>query len=106
MMLVLTLGCSAFEGTPPPNQDMVGDWQAADGTARLSISSSGQVSYFRNRDGGTKEINAPAKAWTDAGFTVGALGMSTDFTIDAQPELVDGVWHVTVDGLEYVRGPN
>lgn len=106
LLLVVTLGCSAFEGTPPPNQDMVGDWTAADGSATLSISSSGHVNYFRRRGGSTTELNMPANAWTDTGFSVGALGMSTDFSIDTPPEQVDGVWHVTIDELEYVRGGN
>lgn len=103
LLLVVTLGCSAFQGTPPPNQDMVGNWTAADGTATLVISSTGDINYFRKRGAGTTELNMPAKAWTDTGFTVGALGMSTDFTIDAPPEQVDGVWHMTIDELEYVR---
>lgn len=103
LALAVVLGCSAFEGTPPPNQDMVGSWIAVDGSATLQISGSGQINYFRQRGSSTTEINLPAKVWAEDGFTVGALGMSTDFSIDVVPEQIDGVWHMTVDGLEYTR---
>lgn len=103
LLAIVLVGCGNFAGTPPPNEDMIGNWTAVDGSATLHISNSGQINYFRQRGSGHTEINLPAKEWSDSSFTVGALGMSTDFSIDSSPQQIDGAWHVTVDGLEYTR---
>lgn len=112
LLLSLTLACGSFESTPPPNPDFVGGWVSKDGNAKLAISSEGHVDYVRQQssrppaaeNGATHtSIDAPAQAWTDSSFTVGALGLSTDFTIDQAPKQIDGVWHMTVDGIEYTR---
>jgi predicted naringenin-chalcone synthase len=103
LLLCVTLACGAFEPTPPPNRDFVGVWMAKDGTATLAVSPEGHVNYARKQGSTNTTIDAPAKAWTDSSFTVGAMGISTDFTIDHAPKLIDGVWHMTVDGLEYTR---
>lgn len=106
LLLSATLACGSFESTPPPNTDFVGGWVSKDGTAKLAISSEGQVSYNRKEGATNTSIDAPAKAWTDSSFTVGALGISTDFTIEKAPTQIDGIWHMTVDGIEYTRPNN
>lgn len=103
LVLAMTLACGAMESTPPPNQDFVGSWVAVDGTAFMQIGENGHINYKRNQDGTNTELNLPAKEWSDSSFTVGALGMSTVFSVESPPEEIDGVWHMTVDGLEYTR---
>ena len=103
LALSLTLACGVMDGVAPSNADMVGEWTAVDGSAYLHVSPEGFINYRRQRGAQHTELNLPAKQWADASFTVGALGMTTDFRIDAAPELIDGVWHLTVDGLEYTR---
>jgi hypothetical protein len=103
LLLCATLACGSFEPTPPPNPDFIGAWVSKDGSAKLAISSAGHVSYSRRDGSTTTNIDAPAQAWTDASFTVGAMGISTDFTIEKAPTQVDGVWTMTVDGIEYTR---
>jgi hypothetical protein len=106
LLLSTTLACGSFDATPPPNRDFVGGWVSRDGTAKLAISSEGHVSYARQEGATHTNIDAPAQEWTDSKFTVGALGISTDFTIERAPVQIDGVWHMTVDGIEYTRASN
>lgn len=103
LTLSLTLACGSFESTPPPNPDFVGSWVSTDGNAKLAISSEGHVDYVRKEGSTNTSINAPAQQWTDSSFTVGALGLSTDFAVEQAPKQVDGVWHMVVDGIEYTR---
>jgi hypothetical protein len=106
LMLSATLACGSLEPTPPPNRDFVGGWVSKDGTAKLAISAEGKVNYARSSGGSNTTIDAPAQAWTDSSFTVGAMGISTDFTIEKAPTQIDGIWHMTVDGVEYTRPSN
>jgi hypothetical protein len=103
LLLCVTLACGSTEPVPPPNPDFVGVWIEKDVTAALAISADGQVNYTRKEGSSRTDIDGPATAWTDSSFTVGVLVFSTDFTIDQAPKLIDGVWHMTVDGLEYTR---
>ncbi len=101
-LFVLALACD-LESTPPPNRDFVGAWASKDGSHVLSISVDGDVSYRKQEDGVNTSIDAPAKVWSESSFTVGAFGISTNFTIDEAPHLVEGAWRMTVDGVEYQR---
>ncbi len=103
LVLALTLACGSLEATPPPNEDFVGRWATKDGSAQLAISPEGHVTYHRKQGASTTSIDAPAQAWTETRFTVGVFGIETDFTIDGAPRQVEGVWTMTVDGLEYTR---
>lgn len=101
LALTFTAACGAFEATPPPNDDLVGQWSQPNGF--LNINASGQINYQENSSG-TTTINAPAKSWSDTEFVVGAMGIETSFKIDDAPTQDDeGVWHMTVDGIEYTR---
>lgn len=102
-LFVLALACGSLESTPPPNRDFVGTWAAKEGSHVLSISVDGDVSYRKTEDGVNTSIDAPAQAWGDTSFTVGAFGITTNFTIDVAPREIDGVWVMTIDGVEYTR---
>jgi uncharacterized protein (DUF2147 family) len=101
LALVAALGCDTLTPTPPPNTDIVGNWTQPNGS--LQIFESGQVQYEENSKG-NKSIQAPAQSWTDDSFVVGAMGVNTTFKIDAAPHQdPDGVWKMTVDGVEYTK---
>lgn len=102
-LFVLALACGSLESTPPPNRDFVGAWASKDGNHVLAISVDGDVSYRKSEDGIHTSIDAPAQVWGDSSFTVGAFGVTTNFTIDVAPRLVEGVWTMTIDGVEYTR---
>jgi hypothetical protein len=101
LLSLSTPACGTFEPTPPPNADLVGQWSQPNGF--LNINASGQINYQENSSG-TTTINAPAKSWAADGFVVGAMGIETTFKIDEAPHQdAEGVWHMTVDGIDYTR---
>lgn len=99
--LALFLAACA-EPVPEARASYVGDWRAPN--MRLLITPEGHVAYER-RDGSTsKSINAPIKGFEGDNFSVGVGPFSTTFVVSRPPHLENGVWKMTVDGVELVRG--
>ncbi|GHA13904.1 hypothetical protein GCM10008090_24600 [Arenicella chitinivorans] len=101
-VLAMTLflsGCA--EPLPEERRDYVGQWQ---GTGmELLILKDGTVAYERIKGGGSTSVNAPLKEFVGDDFTVGILFMTTTFDVSSPPHEVDGVWKMTVDGVELTR---
>lgn len=100
--VVLWLTFAGCESTPVPadKQEFIGLWVASD--RFISVFANGRIEYkeklrlgFHNR----VESGAEFK-----GNKIEA--MLSEYTIDEPPHQVDGVWRMTMDGVEYVRrGP-
>jgi hypothetical protein len=104
MLLALLLaGCG--EPIPPDKISYIGDWQTKD--MRLAITGDSRVEYWRKTGNSTTSINAPIRKWEGNHFHVGIGSFaSTKFEVSKPPAEKDGVWTMTVDGVELTRiGP-
>ena len=81
----------------------VGQWSG--GETALQIRQDGTVDY-KTKDGGVnKSVAAPLKEFIGNDFVVGVGPMSTTFVVSAPSRQADGVWKMTVDGVELTRAP-
>ncbi len=96
---LLLTGCGIE--VPPAKSAYVGQWES-DGMTLL-ITQDGSVSYKRLKEGASTKINAPLKAFHDDDFDVGIGPMTTTFKVSSPPREVDGLWKMTVDGVELTR---
>lgn len=69
----------------------------------LTITPDGSVDYKRLEGGIKRSVTAPIRAFRRDGFEVGALGLNTTFRIDRPPHEENGVWKMTIDGVELTR---
>lgn len=51
----------------------------------------------------TTSVNGPLKEFVGDDFVVGVLFMTTTFNVSSPPAEIDGVWKMTVDGVELIR---
>lgn len=86
---------------PPEQKDFVGLWEAPE--MRLLITADGSLDYKRIKGGGSTSINAPILEFTANGFSAGLGPLKTDFKVSQRPHAVEGVWKMTVDGVELTR---
>lgn len=93
------LGCA--EPVPLARAAYIGDWQAAN--MRLLITADGHVSYERREGSVSKSINAPLRGFEGDDFVVGIGPFTTTFVVSSPPQLQDGAWKMTVDGVELTR---
>lgn len=99
LLLVLLAACGIE--VPPTKSAYVGRWEA-DGMSLL-ITRDGSVSYKRLRKGASIKMDAPLKAFHGDDFEVGIGPMTTSFRVSSPPRKIDGVWRMTVDGVELTR---
>jgi hypothetical protein len=86
---------------PPEQKDFIGLWEAPE--MRLLITADGSLDYKRTKGGGSTSINAPIQEFTANGFSAGIGPLKTDFKVSQRPHALDGVWKMTVDGVELTR---
>lgn len=98
-LCLLLVGCA--EPLPPERLDYVGQWQAPGMT--LLILADGSVSYQRIRGGATVSVNGPLQAFIGNDFSVGLGPLSTQFSVSVAPHEREGVWYMTVDGVDLTR---
>lgn len=99
LLLVLLAACGIE--VPQAKSAYVGHWEAEGMT--LQINRDGRVSYKRFRKGASSKIDAPLKAFHGDDFEVGVGPMTTMFRVSSPPREIDGVWRMTVDGVELTR---
>ncbi len=99
LLLALLAACGI--DVPPAKSAYVGQWEA-DGMTLL-ITRDGSVSYKRFRKGASTKIDAPLKSFDGDDFEVGIGPMTTTFRVSSPPREIDGVWKMTVDGVELTR---
>ena len=100
ILLLIFLAACGIE-VPLTQSAYVGRWEA-DGMFLL-ITRDGSVAYRRWRKGASTKIQAPLKAFHGDDFEVGIGPMTTTFKVSSPPREVDGVWRMTVDGVELTR---
>jgi hypothetical protein len=81
--------------------DYVGEWRSKE--MGLLILADGTVAYKRLKGGGTTSVNGPLKEFVGDDFVVGVLFMTTTFDVSEPPHEVDGMWKMTVDGVQLTR---
>lgn len=102
LAFALALGLAACgKPVPPEKAAFVGEWQRPD--MYLLITQDGSVKYKRLKAGATVEVNGPLQGFEGDDFSVGLGSMSTKFKVNQPPREVDGVWKMTVDGVELAR---
>lgn len=79
----------------------VGEWRSSE--MMLLILSDGTVSYKRIDGGMTTSIDGPLKEFVGDDFVVGFLFLTTTFTVSEPPHETEGVWKMTVDGVQLTR---
>ena len=100
--LLVTLLVACSEPLPADKSTYAGDWRAQG--MSLRITQDGQVEYRRRTSGGNNSISAPIQRFEGNNFVVGVGPFNTTFVVSQPPHLDDGVWKMTVDGVELIRG--
>lgn len=102
-LLSAALFVSACKGQPlPPDKaDYAGRWRG--GGIDLVIHAEGRVNYAKVEGKSTKTIEGPLQGWQGDDFVVGVMTVKTKFKVTEPPHEVDGVWKMTVDGVELIR---
>ncbi len=89
---------------PADRVTYAGDWRAAE--IRLVITSGGRVDYRRaSGRGGSTSVQAPIQKFDGNDFIAGFAFFNTRFVVSKPPVLQNGVWKMTVDGVELTRMP-
>lgn len=95
------MGCTGVP-LPPDKAEYAGQWAGPE--MWLMVSPEGQVAYKRIKDRGTVTINGPISRYEGHDFVVGAWVVTSTFVVERTPwEDEDGVWRMTVDGVELTR---
>lgn len=96
MMTAVLAACS--KPLPADKQAYAGDWRGDNMTLR--IQPDGLISYERIEGNTTTKINAPIQSFDGDHFSVGYGPITTTFEVSQPPHQIDGVWFMTVDGVE------
>ncbi len=102
-LLSLVLVASACKGQPLPadKAEFAGHWRG--GGIDLVIQPEGHVSYEKSEGKGHVEVSGPLRGWVGNDFVVGVMVVKTTFKVNTAPHQVDGVWRMTMDGVELTR---
>ncbi|NOQ34821.1 MAG: hypothetical protein GQ569_02890 [Methylococcaceae bacterium] len=98
-LFLLLVACA--DPLPPERMNYVGEWQGLG--VSLLIMADGSVSYERHSKGAKTEINAPLQEFDGNNFIVGLSFFNTTFEVSKPPHQDDGIWRMTVDGVELTR---
>ena len=99
LVTVLLAGCA--EPLPDDRLDYAGVWQSQQ--MLLMIGADGSVSYKRQKGGVSTSVDGPLKEFNGDDFVVGIWFMTTTFEVTVPPWEDNGVWKMTVDGVELTR---
>ncbi len=101
LMLASLLLVACGKPVPPEKSSYVGEWQSP--TVSLLITQDGGVVYKRFQGDVSKSIDAPLKGFIGNDFEVGVGPITTTFVVSVAPHQEDGVWKMTVDGVEITK---
>lgn len=99
MLLALLSGCA--RPLPQDRQQYVGHWRGPG--VDLHIHADGRLAYKRTQGSSSTSIDAPIQKFEGDDFIVGVGPIGTRFDVSRAPHEVDGVWTMTVDGVELFR---
>ncbi len=99
-ILLAVAGCA--KPIPAERSAYVGVWEAA--TMSLQITQDGRVAYKRQEnENSSKSVEAPVQEFVGNDIVAGVGPLKTKFVVSVPPHEVDGVWKMTVDGVELTR---
>ena len=102
LLAVLALLLSACaEPLPKDKLAYAGEWRGQG--VWLLITADGRCEYQRQKEGMSSSIEAPIKGFEGDNFVVGVGFLTTTFVVSKPPQLIDGKWKMTVDGVELTR---
>jgi hypothetical protein len=101
LLSLLALLAACAEPVPEAYADYVGHWRG-DGV-RLVIRADGHADYDRVQGRTHVAIEGNAHSFSKRGFRIGVGPLSADFKVQQAPEVEDGRWRMTVDGVELTR---
>jgi hypothetical protein len=99
--LLATLLVACAKPLPADRAPYAGVWRG--GPMVLVILADGRVAYRRKEGNRSTSVNAPLKEFKGDNFVVGVGVFSTEFAVSSAPHENDGVWQMTVDGVEVTR---
>lgn len=102
-LLSLVLFTAACKGQPLPadKAEFAGHWRG--GGVDLVIQPEGHVRYEKAEGKGRVQVEGPLQGWIGDDFVVGVMVVKTTFKVSEPPHEADGVWTMTVDGVELTR---
>jgi hypothetical protein len=89
------------EPLPADKSNYAGEWRG--GPIALLITPEGRAVYERKDGNLSKKLDAPVKEFKGDNFVLGVGFMATEFVVTVPPHEEDGVWKMTVDGVELTR---
>lgn len=102
---LLLAGCfgqkTGNPGIPADKQSYIGSWHAD--SMKLHISDKGQVDYERRKGDGNTSVSAPIQQFDGDDFEAGLFGFTTRFDVSEKPHKENGIWKMTVDGVELTK---
>jgi len=98
--VLLLSACGDPQPLPPDKANYAGHWRG--GGVDLIIYPEGRVEYTKREGKGTVEVSGPI-GWKGDDFVVAVMVVKTMFEVDEPPHEVDGVWMMTVRGIELTR---
>ena len=99
IIFVILSGCG--EPLSEDKLDYAGLWRG--GNELIEINNDGSVSYAKVRLDNTETIEGPIKEFTDEGFIVGYLFLTTKFKVDKPPYQENGKWKMVLNGVEMTK---
>ncbi|MEM9453365.1 MAG: hypothetical protein AAGF11_04250 [Myxococcota bacterium] len=85
---------------PPDKAEYAGHWRG--GGVDLVIYPEGRAEYTKQEGKGTIEVSGPV-GWKGEDFVIAVMVVKTKFDVQQPPHEVDGIWMMTVDGIELTR---
>lgn len=85
---------------PPEKAQYAGHWRG--GGVDLVIHPEGRAEYTKTQGKSTTEVSGPI-GWQGDDFVVAVMVVKTKFDVQEPPHEVDGIWMMTVDGVELTR---
>lgn len=101
VIAIILLLSSCADPLPEDRQHYVGDWRSKE--MGLLILADGTVAYERVDGGVSTSINGPLQEFVGDDFKVGILFITTTFEVSERPHEVDGIWQMTVDGVQLTK---
>lgn len=101
LLLAFLFSCTGLGKLPKGKENYEGLW--ASDEVSLQIQQGGQVNYERNSGSMKTTVNGPIQSFNGNSFSVGALGITTEFVVSKPPHEENGTWKMTVDGNELTR---
>ena len=101
LLSLLALLAACAKPVPEAYADYIGHWRGEG--MRLVIRADGHADYDRVQDRSHVSIEGNAHSFSKGGFRIGLGPLSADFKVQRGPQVEDGRWRMTVDGVELTR---